>query len=125
MYVDYRKPNGESGVQLNERFRYTRTVRGPGIIKLSREEYVVTDIGTNEVLARQIDFRKATLGPGLAGSGWKFWLSSYDGCFKDYPQNFPNGGINRYMDNLRTDCSPTYMTVKPSEGIVVECHRRN
>jgi hypothetical protein len=98
-YIEYKRRDGESGYQLNERFRYTRKTEGPDLIKLSREEITVVDIQNNEVMARQVDFQQS---PGEAA--WKFWFHSYDGCFKDYPEKFPNGGIHKFIDSLRTDC---------------------
>lgn len=128
LYVEYKNADGESGTQLNERFRYSRRTEGPGLIKLSREEYVVTDIKTNEVLARQVDFRQTTKGKiwgGLGDSAWKFWFQSYDSCFKSHPQKFPNGGIHRYINSLRTDCTPERKNereaARSTTGIVVVC----
>jgi len=123
-YVEYKKTDGESGYQLNERFRYFRTSQGPGAIKLAREEEVVIDAVTNEVMARQVDFRTATKGKiwnTLNDSGWKFWFQSYDSCYKSHPQKFPNGGFHKYIDNLRTDCTPERQASALKKGIVVAC----
>ena len=105
MFVEYKKPDGESGYQLNERFRYTRKTQGPDLLKLLREEYVVSDIATDEVLARQVNFKQSTKGSFQSGGEdwWKFWLQSGQGCSKD---KFSDGGIHRYIDSLRTDCTP-------------------
>lgn len=107
MYVEYRKKDGESGVQLNERIRKAHLHEGPGLIKLSRDEYVLIDTKTNEVLARQVDFRTATKGHiynQLGDSGWKAWFQSHKGCFEDHPEKFPNGGINQYVEKFDLDC---------------------
>ena len=120
MFVEYKKPDGESGYQLNERFRYTRKTQSPDIIKLSREEYVVTDIATDEVLARQVNFKQSTKGRFQSGGEgwWKFWLQSDQGCSKD---KFPDGGIHRYINSLRTDCIPIKDATRLRNGIVVRC----
>jgi len=120
MYVTYKKPDGESGYQLNERFRYTRKTRNPDLIKLSREEYVVTDIAPDEVLARQVNFKQSTKGSFQSGGEdwWKFWLQSGQGCSKD---KFPDGGIHRYINSLRTDCTPIKDPSRVRNGIVVAC----
>ena len=124
MFVEYKKPDGESGVQLNERFRRMRKHEGPGLLKLSREEHVLIDIGTNEVLARQVDFRQATEGKiwGVAGdSGWKFWFQSYDSCIKDHPERFPNGGMATYAQHLDTDCPGKRAEEILKDGLVISC----
>jgi hypothetical protein len=108
MWVEYKKPDGETGYRLNERFRYLRSSQGPGALKLSREEYVVFDSVTNEVMARQVDFRMGTKGKiwnTLNDSGWKVWFSSDSSCYKSHPEKFPSGGIHRYINSLRTDCT--------------------
>jgi hypothetical protein len=122
-YVEYRGPGGESGYQLNERFRYTRRTLGPDLIKLSREEITVLDIKTNEVMAREVNFRQTTKGKIWSGgeNAWKFWFQSYDSCFKSYPQKFPNGGIQKYIDSLRTECTSGKDASHSRNGIGVRC----
>lgn len=124
MFVEYKKADGESGVQLNERLRQAYKYEGPGLLKLSRSEYVVTDIETNEVLAREVNFQKSTKGKiwnTLSDSGWKFWFQSYDSCVKDYPQNFPNGGMQRYVHSFDSDCIGKRAEEKQRGGITISC----
>ena len=124
MWVEYRKPDGETGYQLNERFRYLRSSQGPGALKLSREEYVVFDGVTNEVMARQVDFRIGTKGKiwsTLNDSGWKIWFPSDGSCYKSHPEKSSNGGIHKYINSLRTDCTPNMDSSRLGYGIVVRC----
>lgn len=103
MYVEYKKNDGESGEQLNERLRRAHKHEDPGLLKLSRDEYDLIDTKTNEVLAREVDFQKTTKGKIWAGgdSWWKFWFQSYERCDLD---NFPNGGMQGYIDSFESDC---------------------
>jgi hypothetical protein len=119
-YVEYKKPDGESGYQLNERFRYARKGEGPDLLKLSREEYVVIDIATGEVLARQVNFHQSTKGAIWRGGedAWKFWFQGSKGCGSE---KFPNGGVHRYIDSLRTDCKPDRDAARLKNGIAVSC----
>lgn len=123
MFVEYEKPDGESGYQLNERFRYSRRTQGPDLIKVSREEIAVIDNKTNEVMAREVDFRQSTKGKIWSGGedAWKFWFQSYDSCFKNHPQKFSDGGIRKYIDSLRTECASGKGASHSKNGIVVRC----
>lgn len=123
-YVEYKKTNGESGYQLNERFRYFHTSQGPGVLKLARNENVVIDTLTNEIVAKEINFRTATKGhiwSTLNGSGWKFWFQSYDSCQTINPKNFPNGGFSGFKDDLKTDCTPERKASAQNNELVVAC----
>ena len=126
MYVEYKKTDGETGVQLNERLRRAHKYDGPGLIKLSRDEYVLIDIGTNEVLAREVNFQQSTKGKiwsTLNDSGWKFWFQSYARCD---PKNFPNGGMQRYLDGFDSDCINNKRgEEKQRDGITISCPWRH
>jgi len=124
MFVEYKKPDGESGVQLNERFRRARKYHGPGLLKFSREESVIMDIGTNEILARQVDFRQSTKGRlhnGVGDSGWKFWFQTHDSCMKDYPEHFPNGGMETFVQRIYTGCPSRYDEDAVNDRYVISC----
>jgi hypothetical protein len=126
LYVEYKKPDGESGYQLNERFRLARSYQGPGLIKLSRTEYTVIDTTNNEVMARQVDFQTGTKGRIWSGGEdwWKFWFQTYDTCVKDHGHKFLNGGIHAYAESLQTDCLPERKTSLDSGDISVVCKSR-
>ena len=121
MWVEYTKPDGESGYQINERFRYIYKTQEPSLIKLSREEYVVKDIATDEIMARQVNFHKKTKGKIWSGGEgwWKLWFQTDEGCARD---KFPDGGIHSYIDYLRTDCWPERDTARFGKGVIASCH---
>lgn len=115
MWVEYKKADGESGYQLNERFRYRHENRAPNYIKLARNEIILTDTLKNEVVAREINFK-------YAGRDWtQFWFTTSHTCFEDYPEKFPDGGILKYMKALHTDCSPEHKDKPFSSDIKVSC----
>jgi hypothetical protein len=106
IYVEYKKTDGTSGYQLNERFRYMYKHTGPSILNLWSTEYVLMEIKTSEVLARQVDF--STHRKGVGYFDWKFWLHS-EGCSKDhfsgtsiYSYSTPETySIHSYIDRVR------------------------
>jgi hypothetical protein len=129
MHVEYKTLDGEKGSQLNERFRLAHRRVGPELLKLARDEYVLIDTKTTEVLARQVDFKKATegrLGLVPGDSWWKFWLQSYNSCVNDYPQQFGNGGIWQYVIAYDADCpqKSARETEAERDGVKISCPRR-
>lgn len=123
MYVEYEKADGESGVQLNERLRKSHKHEGPGLIKLSRDEYELLDIKTNEPLAKTVNFQMTTKGKiwgsgGDSDSWWKFWFQSSNSC---NPRNFRYGGMERYIDSFDTDCSSKSREEVQRDGITISC----
>jgi hypothetical protein len=124
MFVEYKKTDGESGLQLNERLREAYKYDEPGLLKVARSEYILVDIGTDEVLARQVDFRQATkntIRNSFEESGWKFWFQSYGTCVKSHPQNFPNGGIREYVRSWDKDCPGKRAEETERDGIKIAC----
>ncbi len=79
MFVEYKKPDGSSGYQLNERFRMAMKHRGPLFLHRWLREDALIDTKTNEILARYVDFSTSQQKRQAGWSGWKFWLDSR-GC---------------------------------------------
>lgn len=126
MDVEYKKANGESGVQLNERFRRNHISEGPELLKVARAEIIITDSLTNQIMARQVDFRMATKGSLVRGpgdSGWRFWFQSdhRGGCFYQHPERFPNGGIYNYIQSMNIDCPNVNVRDSERDGVKISC----
>lgn len=121
MYVEYKKPDGESGTQVNERFRHILKIDYPWLVKVRRVEHVIKDALTDSVLSREIDFVQTTRGKFSIGGedSWKFWLQSNESCAKE---KFRIGRVGDYINDLRTDCAATKSnSVHASNGTVVRC----
>lgn len=72
-FVEYKKPDGSYGYQLNERFRSALKERGPFLFNQWKIEKTLVDTKTDEVLARYVDFFS---GDGRIGGEppLRFWL---------------------------------------------------